>query len=82
MQAETLQRLQALLRLAPRNTPGNEYLVTDYLKAVLEKEGIAVQIVASDSTRPNLIARLQGSGAAKPVLSMGYSDVVTVEPKP
>ena len=81
LQAETLQHFQALLRLDTSNPPGNEYLVTDYLRAVLEKEGIAVQIVASDPKRPNLIARLKGSGAAKPVLYMGHSDVVTVDPK-
>ena len=81
LQAETLQHFQALLRLDTQNPPGNEYLVTDYLKAVLEKEGIAVQIVASDPKRPNLIARLKGSGARKPVLYMGHSDVVTVDPK-
>ena len=55
--------------------------IRDSLKAVLEKEGIAVQIVASDPKRPNLIARLKGSGARKPVLYMGHSDVVTVDPK-
>ncbi len=81
LQAETLQHFQALLRLDTQNPPGNEYLVTDYLKAVLEKEGIAVQIVAADPKRPNLIARLKGSGAGKPVLYMGHSDVVTVDPK-
>ncbi|MFN7985024.1 MAG: M20/M25/M40 family metallo-hydrolase [Vicinamibacterales bacterium] len=81
LQAETLQHFQALLRLDTQNPPGNEYLVTDYLKGVLEKEGIPVQIVASDPKRPNLIARLKGSGRKQPVLFMGHSDVVTVDPK-
>ena len=81
LEAETLQHFQAILRLDTSNPPGNEYLVTDYVKAVLEKEGIPVQLVASDPKRPNLIARLKGSGRKQPVLYMGHSDVVTVDPK-
>jgi len=81
LQQETLAHFQAILRLDTSNPPGNEYLVTDYLKGVLEKEGIPVQIVANDPKRPNLIARLKGSGRREPVLYMGHSDVVTVDPK-
>src|SRR4051794_29105355 len=81
MEGETLQHFQALLRLDTSNPPGNEYLVTDYVKSVLEKEGIAVEVFASDPKRPNLIARLKGSGRRQPVLYMGHSDVVTVDPK-
>src|SRR5262249_51552529 len=81
VQTETLQHFQALLRLDTQNPPGNEYLVTDYVKGVLEREGIPVQIVASDPKRPNLIARLKGSGRKQPLLFMGHSDVVTVDPK-
>jgi len=78
---ETLRHFQALLRLDTQNPPGNEYLVTDFVKSVLEKEGIPVQIFASDPKRPNLVARLKGSGKKKPLLYMGHSDVVTVDPK-
>jgi acetylornithine deacetylase/succinyl-diaminopimelate desuccinylase-like protein len=81
LQGETLRHFQAILRLDTQNPPGNEYLVTDYIKGVLEKEGIPVQIVASDAKRPNLIARLKGSGRKQPVLYMGHSDVVTVDVK-
>src|SRR5436190_22025062 len=78
---ETLRHFQAVLRLDTSNPPGNEYLVTDYVKSVLEKEGIPVQTFASDPKRPNLVARLKGSGAKRPILYMGHSDVVTVDPK-
>jgi acetylornithine deacetylase/succinyl-diaminopimelate desuccinylase-like protein len=77
---ETLRHFQALLRLDTQNPPGNEHLVTDYVKSVLEKEGIAVQVFASDAKRPNLVARLKGNGSKRPVLYMGHSDVVTVDP--
>ena len=78
---ETLRHFQALVRFDTQNPPGNEYLVTDFVKSVLEKEGIPVQIFASDPKRPNLVARLRGSGKKPPLLYMGHSDVVTVDPK-
>src|SRR6478736_133532 len=81
LNSETLRHFQALVRLDTQNPPGNEYLVTDFVKSVLEKEGIPVQIFASDPKRPNLVARLKGSGKKKPLLYMGHSDVVTVDPK-
>ena len=55
--------------------------MTDYVKSVLEKEGIPVEIYALDPERPNLVARIKGAGRKKPVLYMGHSDVVTVDPK-
>jgi acetylornithine deacetylase/succinyl-diaminopimelate desuccinylase-like protein len=79
--SETLAHFQALVRLDTQNPPGNEYLVTDYVKSVLENAGIPVQIFALDPKRPNLVARLKGNGTKKPLLYMGHSDVVTVDPK-
>jgi acetylornithine deacetylase/succinyl-diaminopimelate desuccinylase-like protein len=70
-----------VLRLDTSNPPGNEYLVTDHVKSMLEREGIPVEIFALDPKRPNLVARLKGSGRQQPILFMGHSDVVTVDPK-
>jgi acetylornithine deacetylase/succinyl-diaminopimelate desuccinylase-like protein len=80
LQDETLRHFQALVRLDTSNPPGNESLVTDYVKSVLEKDGIPVEIYALDPKRPNLVARLKGSGRRQPILYMGHSDVVTVDP--
>src|SRR5438552_519839 len=55
LQDESLRHFQALVRLDTQNPPGNEYLVTDYVKSVLEKEGIPVDIYALDPKRPNLV---------------------------
>jgi acetylornithine deacetylase/succinyl-diaminopimelate desuccinylase-like protein len=81
LEDETMRHFQALLRLDTSNPPGNEVAVTNYLKQVLEKEGIPVQIFARDPNRPNLVARLKGSGRKQPILFMGHTDVVTVDPK-
>jgi acetylornithine deacetylase/succinyl-diaminopimelate desuccinylase-like protein len=77
---ETLRHYQALLRLDTRNPPGNEHIAAEYLKGVLDREGIPAEIVGRDPNRPNLVARLKGSGKKKPLLIMGHTDVVTVDP--
>jgi acetylornithine deacetylase/succinyl-diaminopimelate desuccinylase-like protein len=79
LQDETMQHFQALLRIDTRNPPGNETVLAEYLKQVLEKEGIPAQIVGSDPKRSNVVARLKGNGKKKPLLIMGHSDVVTVD---
>src|SRR6266581_7963606 len=79
LEAETMQHYQAVLRLDTRNPPGNEHIVAEYVKQVLEKEGIPAQIVGSDPKRSNVVARLKGSGRKRPLLIMGHSDVVTVD---
>src|SRR6185312_2982239 len=61
------------------NPPGNEHIVVDYLKQVLDKEGIPSQIVASDPNRSNIVARLKGNGSKRPLLIIGHSDVVTTD---
>ena len=77
---ETMRHYQALLRLDTRNPPGNEDLAAQYLKGVFDKAGIPAQIVAHDPKRSNVIARLKGSGRKRPLLIMGHTDVVTVDP--
>src|SRR5689334_15567904 len=79
VEEETMRHYQAVLRLDTRNPPGNEHIVVEYVKKVLDAEGIPAQIVGSDMNRPNLIARLKGNGRKRPLLVMGHSDVVTVD---
>jgi len=81
VEAETLQHFRALVQLDTSNSPGNETRAVDYVKQVLEKEGIPVQVFASDPTRANLVARIKGNGKQKPILVMGHTDVVTIDPK-
>lgn len=81
VEAETLRHFQALLRLDTSNPPGNEVIAVEYLKQVLDKEGITNQVFASDPKRPNLVARIPGNGKKRPILVMGHTDVVGVEPE-
>src|ERR1051325_1558553 len=79
VEEETMRHYQAVLRLDTRNPPGNEHIVAEYVKKVLDAEGIPSQIVGSDMNRPTLTARLKGNGRKRPLLIMGHSDVVTVD---
>jgi len=80
LQQETLEHFQAILRLDTSNPPGNETAVVDYLATVLTREGIEFQTYALEPARANLVARVKGTGRRRPVLIMGHTDVVTVDP--
>lgn len=81
LEAETLRHFQALVRMDTSDPPGNEKAAADYVQQVLQKEGIPVEIFALEGHRPNVVARLKGSGAKRPLLIMGHTDVVNVDPK-
>jgi acetylornithine deacetylase/succinyl-diaminopimelate desuccinylase-like protein len=81
LEAETLEHFQALLRFDTTDPPGGEKPAADYLKQVLEKEGIPVETFSLEPHRPNLVARLAGNGKKRPLLIMAHTDTVNVDPK-
>lgn len=80
LEEETMRHFQALLQIDTSDPPGNEAPAVEYLKGVLEREGIEVKVFASDPKRPSLVARLRGNGKKRPILMMGHTDVVNVDP--
>ncbi len=80
LETETMQHYQALLRIDTSSPPGNETKAVEYLKQVFDKEGIQYQVFAKDPARANIVARIRGSGAKRPILVLGHTDVVTVDP--
>jgi acetylornithine deacetylase/succinyl-diaminopimelate desuccinylase-like protein len=85
LETETMQHFQTLLRFdtsdPPLTPPGGEKPAADYIKQILDKEGIPAQILAVEPNRPNVVARLKGNGSKRPILLMGHTDVVNVDPK-
>jgi acetylornithine deacetylase/succinyl-diaminopimelate desuccinylase-like protein len=81
IEEETLRHFQSLVRFDTSDPPGNEKPAADYLTKVLEQEGIAVETFSLEPNRPNIVARLKGSGRKRPLLLMGHTDVVNVDPK-
>ncbi|MFL5580140.1 MAG: M20/M25/M40 family metallo-hydrolase [Gemmatimonadaceae bacterium] len=79
VEEETMRHFQALLRMDTSDPPGNEQPAVAYLRQVLEREGIPVEVYALEPNRPNLVARLKGSSRKRPILVMGHTDVVNVD---
>lgn len=78
---ETMRHFQALIRIDTSDPPGHEAPAVEYLKKVLDQEGIPTKVFALDPKRPNLVARLKGNGSKRPLLIMGHTDVVNIDPK-
>ncbi len=76
---ETLEHYRNLLQIDTTNPPGNETRAVEYLKKVLDREGIAYQVLAMQPDRANLVARIKGNGSRKPVIVMGHTDTVGVQ---
>ena len=76
---EAVELLRRLVRIDTSSPPGNETVVAEYLKSVLDEAGIPSKILALDPTRGNLVARLEGDGSKRPILLMAHTDVVGVE---
>ncbi len=76
---EVIKILSGFVRIDTSNPPGNETKGAEYLKAILDREGIASEIFEMEAGRGNIVARLKGAGKKKPILLMGHIDVVGVE---
>jgi acetylornithine deacetylase/succinyl-diaminopimelate desuccinylase-like protein len=77
LRPEILQHYRSLVQLD--TTAGHETLAVDYLKRVLEAEGIPTKTFALDPNRANLVARLKGNGSRRPLLILAHTDVVGVQ---
>lgn len=77
---EIMRDYQGLVRINSTDPPGNETRVAEYVKGVLAAEGIPVTLAAKNPARADLIARLKGNGSKRPLLIMGHSDTVQVDP--
>ncbi len=66
LEAETLEHFQSLVRFNTTDPPGGEEPAATYLAQVLQKAGIPVQTFTLEPGRPNVVARLKGSGKRRP----------------
>ena len=81
LEEETLKHFRALLQFDTSDPPGGELPAAEYLYNVLQAEGIDVEMLATDSERPNVLARIEGNGSKQPLLIMAHTDVVNVDPE-
>ncbi|MFN8381804.1 MAG: M20/M25/M40 family metallo-hydrolase [Anaerolineales bacterium] len=77
--ARPAEILQKLIQFDTTNPPGNEAACINYIRGLLSDAGVESTILAKTPERPNLIARIKGTGKANPILLYGHVDVVTTE---
>jgi acetylornithine deacetylase/succinyl-diaminopimelate desuccinylase-like protein len=77
--AEILKHYRDLIQIDTR--AGNETKAVDYIRQVLEGDGIPCQTFALDPARANLVARIKGNGSKRPLLILAHTDVVGVQPE-
>ncbi len=80
VETETLEHFRTLLQFDTSDPPGRELPAAEYIRDVLEAEGIAVEMLWNNPERPNVLARLEGNGSKEPLLMMAHTDVVNVDP--
>jgi acetylornithine deacetylase/succinyl-diaminopimelate desuccinylase-like protein len=80
VQAEAVEHLRALVRIDTTNPPGDERPAADYVAGVCERAGLNVEVVESGPRRGNVVARMRGTGSARPLLLLSHLDVVPAEP--
>ncbi|MGB6429639.1 MAG: M20/M25/M40 family metallo-hydrolase [Candidatus Acidiferrales bacterium] len=79
---ETTGWLTDLIRINTTNPPGNELPAAKYIAGVLEKEGIAAEVIEVAPGRGIVVARLQAGAIAdssQALLLLGHLDVVGVD---
>jgi acetylornithine deacetylase/succinyl-diaminopimelate desuccinylase-like protein len=79
IESEAVKTLQSYLRIDTSVPPGDVKPAADLLIAILEREGIAVRRFESGPGRSIVMARLKGSGSAKPLLLLHHMDVVPTD---
>src|ERR1700676_1081541 len=81
LNAEGLSYFQSYLRFDTSNPPDDTSAAINFLKQILDKEGIETQVFVSKPGMANLVARLPGPPGLKPMLLMSHADVVPVVAK-
>jgi len=76
---EAIKTLQEYIRINTSNPPGDTSKTADFLTAILEREGIPVTRYESAPGKVIVLARLKGSGKAKPILLLHHMDVVPAD---
>jgi acetylornithine deacetylase/succinyl-diaminopimelate desuccinylase-like protein len=81
MQQETTDVLQRLIRFNTVNPPGDEREAQEYLAGYLEGAGLEVELLGRTEQRPNLVARLRGTGDGPTLCLLSHVDTVLATPE-
>jgi acetylornithine deacetylase/succinyl-diaminopimelate desuccinylase-like protein len=81
LEDEAVGLLSRYIQIDTSNPPGDEMKTAQFLKAILERDGIEARVIESAPGRANIYARLKGNGAKKAIVLMHHMDVVPAEAK-
>ena len=79
---DPIELTRELIRFETINPPGNETPCAEYLGGILEQAGFQIAYHPMAANRANLIARIGGGGARKPLCLSGHTDVVPLGAAP
>ncbi|MFQ5665793.1 MAG: M20/M25/M40 family metallo-hydrolase [Candidatus Binatia bacterium] len=68
--------LSSYIRLDTTNPPGNETTAARFLAGRFRQAGIAAEVFEPQPGRGSVLARLKGTGGARPVILLNHLDVV------
>ncbi len=77
---EVTELLRGLIRLDTVNPPGQETRAAELLRDYLGDSGVRCELLARESGRANLVARLPGSGGGPSLLFLSHTDTVLADP--
>lgn len=81
---ETIALTQRMIQIPSIDPPGNEADMSEFVKKYLEDAGIVVEAIpveGLDENRKNIIAKIQGTGEAAPLIFLDIWMVVPVTEK-
>ena len=80
VEKQATQFLSAYIKINTTNPPGNEIAAARFLAERFRKAGIAAQTFESERGRGSVVARVKGTGGARPVILLNHLDVVPANP--
>ncbi|MCW2989530.1 MAG: family metallo-hydrolase [Solirubrobacterales bacterium] len=78
--ADPVALLKDLLRFNTVNPPGDERVAQEHLAGMLEGAGFEVDLLGRTPERPNLVARLPGTGDGPTLCLLSHVDTVLANP--
>ena len=78
--ADPVALLKDLIRFDTVNPPGNERVAQEHLAGMLEAADLEVQLLGRTHERPNLVARLPGTGDGPTLCLLSHVDTVLATP--
>lgn len=77
---DAVELLQKLIRTDTVNPPGDERVLQEELRDLLEDAGFECELLAAEPERPNLVARLRGASEGPTLTYLGHVDTVRADP--